>query len=80
MSGLGGLSGNLLLDRSITGFDPERKEGQTALGSMAAGPCPFYRRGLPSEMAKDKAVPSWRAGIDCVSVGYPRAANGMNLD
>jgi hypothetical protein len=38
--------------------DPERKEGQAALRSMAAGPCSFYQHGLLSEMAKDKTIPS----------------------
>jgi hypothetical protein len=35
--------------------------------------------GCHQKWQKHKTVPSWWVGIDRVSVGYPRVANGMNL-
>jgi hypothetical protein len=50
------------------------------LGSIAAGLARFMGADCHQKWQKDKTVPSWRVGIDRVSVGYPRAANGMSLD
>jgi hypothetical protein len=47
-------SGKLAL--SDPGIVPKR--AATDISQMAARPCPFYRRSLLSETAKDKTVPS----------------------